>query len=836
MLRKNCKVQKLTKKLMACIMTGVLAISAITPMESNAASTITTYLKKAQYVTLKDSNGYNKITVNGKNVSIKKGTKKKAIKCSSGKYIIKTVSRKGTKKTIIVYIDKKKPVIKGVRNMTPYSGKVSIKVTDNLKLDTVTLNGKKKSSSFSVSENGNYVLSAKDKAGNKTTVNFSITKNNSDIILNPDDAPNAPVIIPTAPQITPEIVLNPTVVPTQTPIVEIDNSTANTVCTEHKWVLSQDSSLTYTPTCDKDGLNTYFCSVCSAKKTEDLKSTGHNWELNINNLASLYSEANCEAPAFYYYTCKTCSALSKQVDVYGNAIGHKYEKVITGEEEQIVKKATCTEGTIYKKVCSHEGCKHKYSEETWQESDSLGHDYQEPEVKPEPECSDKEYPCVCSRCNKESLTKKYTVKGKGHSWCNTEKTLASAATCTSNDCYYQSCKNCGIQGTSTWEKPNTKLGHNWINSGNTLVKGATCTANAVYKQTCNKCGIDGSGTWEKANTALGHNYKSNVFAGNTKIIDGVEMPYNCLKTGCTNAIFGNYCERCDQFSTNISSTEAFISSEKGGSGHSYTKETHNHPWEGNTEIKNVGSPIKWYKECSKADLSGLTDSGFITTDCTSYSNKTSDLFAGPLKTDTKAPELKIKINYIPKGKTDVVSKIYSSGTSYDYDTRLNKFNNDTTSELNELKNTTALNTESKLTNISYGGQNRLISYYEMLDSGITSGRITSITVYATDTYMSSNKNELSLTKLIENGGLKDGNSTRAGSLTFKITSTYLDISDDKWSSSIKGTPTYMECKLNLSEIKSQFPYSSDKRTIAFKVVDYGGNATTLKVSFKSNMK
>ncbi|MEE3440514.1 leucine-rich repeat protein, partial [Ruminococcus sp.] len=75
----------------------------------------------------------------------------------------------------VVYIDSKKPVVSGVKNGEDYESKVNIKVSDKVSgVASVTLNGKKMSNKFTVSEAGDYKLVAKDKCNNKTVVNFSV--------------------------------------------------------------------------------------------------------------------------------------------------------------------------------------------------------------------------------------------------------------------------------------------------------------------------------------------------------------------------------------------------------------------------------------------------------------------------------------------------------------------------------------------------------------------------------------------------------------------------------------------------------------------------------------
>jgi hypothetical protein len=89
---------------------------------------------------------------------------------------LKAVNDLGTtiKKTSGFVIDSKKPVVSGVGNAALYSKKRSIRVTDNVGVDSVTLNGKQVKKSFSLSKKGIYLLKAKDLSGNSRTVLFAI--------------------------------------------------------------------------------------------------------------------------------------------------------------------------------------------------------------------------------------------------------------------------------------------------------------------------------------------------------------------------------------------------------------------------------------------------------------------------------------------------------------------------------------------------------------------------------------------------------------------------------------------------------------------------------------
>ena len=74
-------------------------------------------------------------------------------------------------------VDSTAPTIKGVKNNKMYKHAVTIRVSDNVSgVKSITLNGKKISSTKKITKNGAYKLVVTDKVGHKKTVRFSINK------------------------------------------------------------------------------------------------------------------------------------------------------------------------------------------------------------------------------------------------------------------------------------------------------------------------------------------------------------------------------------------------------------------------------------------------------------------------------------------------------------------------------------------------------------------------------------------------------------------------------------------------------------------------------------
>lgn len=96
---------------------------------------------------------------------------------SDGKYVIKVYDKNKNLKKLTFYIDKKKPVVTGVKNGATYKSAVTIKFSDaGTGVKSATLNGKSVKSGVKVKNSGTYTLSVKDKIGRVTTVKFTIRK------------------------------------------------------------------------------------------------------------------------------------------------------------------------------------------------------------------------------------------------------------------------------------------------------------------------------------------------------------------------------------------------------------------------------------------------------------------------------------------------------------------------------------------------------------------------------------------------------------------------------------------------------------------------------------
>lgn len=130
------------------------------------------------------SNGKTKKTMEWYTADGKKAAKK-------GKNIFKVKDLNGNVATYTIYVDDKKPVIKGVKANKTYKKKAAIYVKDACKLSKITINGKKQKITnkqlvkkgkykgyykYTIKKKGTNKIVATDKAGNKKTLKIKIVK------------------------------------------------------------------------------------------------------------------------------------------------------------------------------------------------------------------------------------------------------------------------------------------------------------------------------------------------------------------------------------------------------------------------------------------------------------------------------------------------------------------------------------------------------------------------------------------------------------------------------------------------------------------------------------
>ena len=255
-----------------------------------------------------------------------------------------------------------------------------------------------------------------------------------------------------------------------------------------------DGVVTTEPTCVKEGVKTYSCTVCGDSYTESVAKVEHKTELQNAKAATCTAEG---------YTgdevCTVCKEIIKQGETI-TKLEHTYDEgKITTEpscKAEGEKTYTCTEcgDTYTEKVAKTE---HKTELENAKEATCTENGYTGDEV--------------CKTCG-ETITKGKTIPKLGH---KTELKGAKDATCT-EDGYTgdEVCKTCGE--TMETGKAIPAKGHTWDNGK--VTQKPTLTKEGVKTYTCTVCADTKTERIEKLTTCDAgedcptHNYKDVKFS------------------------------------------------------------------------------------------------------------------------------------------------------------------------------------------------------------------------------------------------------------------------------------------------------------------------------------
>lgn len=304
----------------------------------------------------------------------------------------------------------------------------------------------------------------------------------------------------------------------------------------HSWV----AEITELPSCTKEGLISYSCSSCSAKRTEKVDATGH-----AEAIRTIKTEATCTQEGSYEDVCPTCKV------VLESGIIEKKDHVPFPIKIQT--EATCTEKGIAESICKE--CQAILG---ITEYPAKGHSPLEDWiVKVWPTCTTagEEY-VICKDCKETTDTR--TIAALGHAWgdavitkeptchttgtaertcsrCNiknagvigmTQHTWAEnyveniPATCGTDGEGIVSCKNTGCSATRKIILPKTGK-HNWEHNGERIP--ATEWAPAYEPFKCSECGEE---KLEASGEPLTHIHK--------KVERIISKEANCAESGIAN--------------------------------------------------------------------------------------------------------------------------------------------------------------------------------------------------------------------------------------------------------------------------------------------------------------
>lgn len=154
----------------------LIAVTAGNPLSADTEAPVISGVKnnalynKAVKLTITDNVNVKSVTVNGIAIG------NTSLKASANKtYKITAADAQGNVSSVTFRVDRKKPVIQGIKNGKKVTKPVTLKFKDNVKVKSVTINGKKAGTKKTVlKKKGRYVVKVKDTAGNVSKVVFRI--------------------------------------------------------------------------------------------------------------------------------------------------------------------------------------------------------------------------------------------------------------------------------------------------------------------------------------------------------------------------------------------------------------------------------------------------------------------------------------------------------------------------------------------------------------------------------------------------------------------------------------------------------------------------------------
>lgn len=288
-------------------------------------------------------------------------------------------------------------------------------------------------------------------------------------------------------------------------------------------------------TCTENAKYRYRCAACKELSPNDAdvyeleNSKGsHSFTQTIAEDRYLYSAANCQSPAKYYYSC-SCGASSKDpsnVFTFGDLRSHSYTLEIA-DDPYFYQASNCKHGTLYYKAC--EVCQASSNDPAviW-ESGSPVHSFTEEMALPVYlyEKASCEHPakyfksCSCGASSEDPAQTFEYGPVAFHVFSKKDKDskyLYQSATCQHGDIYFLSCKNCGQSSNNpilTFVGSRNRnhsfiaeVANDWY-----LRDVATCEHAARYYRSCEYCGLsckDKMNTFEFG-SPCGHCYTAQI--------------------------------------------------------------------------------------------------------------------------------------------------------------------------------------------------------------------------------------------------------------------------------------------------------------------------------------
>ena len=269
---------------------------------------------------------------------------------------------------------------------------------------------------------------------------------------------------------------------------------------QHKY---DGGKVTTAATCVQEGVKTYTCSVCGAKKTEAIAKTAHTYDSG-----KVTVPATCTTDGVKTYTC-TVSGCGHQKTEAIPKLGHHFD------EGKVTTPATCTTDGVKTFSCKDSGCTEKYTEVI----PKTGHKHDSGKVTTPATCTTngvKTFSCTNAGCSDQ-----YTevIPQTGHNYDGGKVTTEPS--CTQEGVKTFTCTTCGATRTEKIAKVNH------VSNDGTVTIPPNCTESGVKTYACVKCGAVLASETLKP---IGHAYESQITQAPTCQEEGVET-FTCKNCG-----------------------------------------------------------------------------------------------------------------------------------------------------------------------------------------------------------------------------------------------------------------------------------------------------------------
>ena len=283
--------------------------------------------------------------------------------------------------------------------------------------------------------------------------------------------------------------------------VTINNNPNATTGESHTHNFQMTDTIVATPATCKTPVQYYkVCSICGATGDTYAGDTyaDHTPTVQAKDAAHLASAATCTADATYFYGCAVCGTVVKS-DKQGYTGTWTDTGTATNHANKVYHPASAA-------TCTANGNTAYYS------------------------CPDCGKYFSDAACTIEIANNSWVTAMTDHTASNTETYLKTAATCTDNAIYYQTCSVCGAKLNTTWVKAGTATGHSFTSY--TYNNDATCTAAGTETATCaNGCGTTDTRT-SAEHPALGHDWVAGTVTAPTCTVAG-NTHYTCSRCDAT---------------------------------------------------------------------------------------------------------------------------------------------------------------------------------------------------------------------------------------------------------------------------------------------------------------